>query len=186
MEDEQIVSLYWDRDENAIRETEIKYDRYLTKIAYNILNNTEDSRESVNDTYLAAWDSMPPHKPSILSAYLAKLTRRISIDCFRYRTRDKRMASEYAVSLSELGDCVSGGNTTEEIVNVKLLADAIGIYLRLQSEEARTAFIGRYYFLDPIKEVAAYCSMSESKVKSLLYRTRLGLKEYLEKEGFCV
>ena len=110
MEDEQIVSLYWDRDENAIRETEIKYDRYLTKIAYNILNNTEDSRESVNDTYLAAWDSMPPHKPSILSAYLAKLTRRISIDCFRYRTRDKRMASEYAVSLSELGDCVSGGN----------------------------------------------------------------------------
>ena len=186
MEDEQIVSLYWDRDENAIRETEIKYDRYLTKIAYNILNNTEDSRESVNDTYLAAWDSMPPHKPSILSAYLAKLTRRISIDCFRYRTRDKRMASEYAVSLSELGDCVSGGNTTEEIVNVKLLADAIGIYLRLQSEEARTAFIGRYYFLDPIKEVAAYCGMSESKVKSLLYRTRLDLKEYLEKEGFCV
>ena len=186
MEDEQIVSLYWDRDENAIRETEIKYDRYLTKIAYNILNNTEDSRESVNDTYLAAWDSMPPHKPSILSAYLAKLTRRISIDCFRYRTRDKRMASEYAVSLSELGACVSGGNTTEEIVNVKLLADAIGIYLRLQSEEARTAFIGRYYFLDPIKEVAAYCGMSESRVKSLLYRTRLGLKEYLEKEGFCV
>ena len=186
MEDEQIVTLYWDRDERAIRETETKYDRYLTKIAYNILADLEDSRESVNDTYLAAWDSMPPHKPSILSAYLAKLTRCISIDCFRYRTRDKRMASEYAVSLSELGDCVSGGNTTEEIVNVKLLADAIGIYLRLQSEEARTAFIGRYYFLDPIKEVAAYCGMSESKVKSLLYRTRLGLKEYLEKEGFCV
>ena len=186
MEDSKIVSLYWDRDERAIRETEKKYDRYLTKIACNILNNMEDSRESVNDTYLAAWDSMPPHKPSVLSAYLAKLTRRISIDCFRYRTRDKRMASEYAVSLSELGDCVSGGNTTEEIINVKLLADSIGIYLRLQSEEARTAFIGRYYFLDPIKEVAAYCGMSESKCKSLLYRTRLGLREYLEKEGFCV
>ena len=186
MEDETIVSLYWDRDERAIRETEIKYDRYLTKIAYNILNNTEDSRESVNDTYLAAWDSMPPHRPSVLSTYLAKLTRRISIDCFRYRTRDKRMASEYAVSLSELSDCVSGGNTTEEIVNVKLLADAIGIYLRLQSEEARTAFLGRYYFLDPIKEIAAYCGMSESKVKSLLHRTRLGLKQYLEQEGFCL
>ena len=168
MEDEQIVSLYWDRDENAIRETEIKYDRYLTKIAYNILNNTEDSRESVNDTYLAAWDSMPPHKPSILSAYLAKLTRRISIDCFRYRTRDKRMASEYAVSLSELGDCVSGGNTTEEIVNVKLLADAIGIYLRLQSEEARTAFIGRYYFLDPSKRwpLTAACRKARSNACS--------------------
>lgn len=186
MEDEQIVSLYWDRDETAIQETQLKYERYLNKIAYNILANLEDSRESVNDTYLAAWNSMPPHRPSILSAYLAKLTRRISIDCFRCRTRDKRMPSEYAISLDELGDCVSGGNTTEEIVNVKLLADTIGIYLRLQSEEARTAFIGRYYFLDSLKEVAAYCGMSESKAKSLLYRTRVGLKEYLEKEGFSV
>lgn len=186
MKDEQIVSLYWDRDEAAIRETETKYDRYLTKIAYNILNDAEDSRESVNDTYLAAWNSMPPHRPSVLSTYLAKLTRRISIDCFRYRTRDKRMASEYAISLSELGDCVSGGNTTEEAVNVKLLADAIGIYLRLQSEEARTAFIGRYYFLDPIKEVADYCGITESKAKTLLHRTRQGLKEYLKKEGYPV
>ncbi len=186
MNDEQIVSLYWDRDESAIRETEAKYDHYLHKIAYNILNDQEDSRESVNDTYLAAWNSMPPHRPSVLSAYLAKLTRRISIDCFRYRTRDKRLASEYAISLSELGECVSGGNTTEEAVNVKLLADAIGIYLRLQSKEARTAFIGRYYFLDPIKEVADYCGISESKAKTLLHRTRQGLKEYLVKEGFSV
>lgn len=186
MEDETIVSLYWDRDERAIGETEAKYDRYLTKIAYNILNNTEDSRESVNDTYLAAWESMPPHRPSVLSAYLAKLTRRISIDRFRYRTREKRMASEYAVSLSELGDCVSGGNTTEELVNVKLLADTIGIFLRLQTEEVRTVFIGRYYFLDSVREIATYCGMSESKVKSLLHRTRLNLKAYLEKEGFCV
>lgn len=186
MEDETIVSLYWDRDERAIGETQTKYDRYLTKIAYNILNNIDDSRESVNDTYLAAWDSMPPHRPNVLSAYLAKLTRRISIDRFRYRTRDKRMGSEYAISLSELGECVSGGNTTEELVNVKLLADAIGIFLRLQSEEARTAFLGRYYFLDSVKEVAAYCGMSESKCKSLLHRTRLGLKAYLEQEGFFV
>lgn len=186
MEDEQIVSLYWDRDERAIQETEAKYHRYLTKIAYNILANHEDSRESVNDTYLAAWESMPPHRPSVLPAYLAKLTRRISIDCFRYRTREKRLGSEYAISLSELGDCVSGGNTTEEIVNVKLLADAIGIYLRTQSAEARTAFLARYYFLDPLKEVAASLGISESKCKSLLYRTRMGLKEYLQKEGFCV
>ena len=170
----------------AIRETETKYDRYLTKIAYNILADLEDSRESVNDTYMAAWESMPPHRPTVLSAYLAKLTRRISIDRFRYRTRDKRMASEYAISLSELSDCVSGGNTTEEIINVRLLADAIGVYLRLQSPEVRTAFLGRYYFLDPVREVARYCSMSESKCKSLLHRTRLGLREYLAKEGYAV
>lgn len=184
MEDAQIVSLYWDRDESAIRETETKYGRYLTKIACNILNDVEDSRESVNDTYLAAWDSIPPHRPGILSAYLAKLTRRISIDRFRYRTRDKRMGSEYALSLEELGDCVCGGDATQEAVNEKLLADAIGIYLRLLPEDTRTAFVGRYYFLDPLKEVAAYCGMSESKAKSLLYRTRVGLKEYLQKEGY--
>ena len=186
MEDEKIVDLYWQRSESAIRETEIKYDRYLTKIAYNILADAEDSRESVNDTYLAAWNSMPPHRPGVLSTYLGKLTRRISIDCFRRRTRQKRGGSEYELSLSELGDCVSGGNTTEEIVNVRLLADAIGIFLRLQSEEARNAFIGRYYYLDSVKEVAAYCGMTESKCKTLLFRTRVALKEYLRKEGFEV
>ena len=186
MEDEKIVDLYWQRSESAIRETEIKYDRYLTKIAYNILADTEDSRESVNDTYLAAWNSMPPHRPGVLSTYLGKLTRRISIDCFRRRTRQKRGGSEYELSLSELGDCVSGGNTTEEIVNVRLLADTIGIFLRLQSVEARNAFIGRYYYLDSLKEVAAYCGMTESKCKTLLFRTRVALKEYLREEGFDV
>lgn len=186
MEDEKIISLYWDRDETAIRETENKYDRYLTKIAMNILNDLEDSRESVNDTYLAAWNSMPPQRPNFLSAYLAKLTRRISIDRYRYRTRNKRRESEFAVSLSELGDCVSGGNTTEEAVDVKILAEAIGVFLRTLPEEARTAFIGRYYFLDSIKEIAAYCGMTESKCKTLLHRTRRSLKDYLIKEGFPV
>ena len=184
MEDADIVNLYWKRDESAITHTQDKYDRYLTKIAWNILANAEDSRESVNDTYLAAWNSMPPHRPGVLSAYLAKLTRRISIDCFRGRNRAKRRDSQYALSLEELGECVSGGNTTEEIVNVKLLADSIGIYLRLQSPRARTAFLARYYYLDSLKEVAAACGMTESQTKSLLYRTRVGLKEYLRKEGF--
>ena len=184
MEDEAIVSLYWDRDERAIRETEEKYDRYLTKIAFNILNNYEDSRESVNDTYLAAWNSLPPHRPAVLSTYLAKITRRLSIDIFRGKTRQKRQGSEYALSLSELGECVSGGNTTEEIVNVKLLADAIGIYLRTLPADSRNLFLCRYYFLDSLKEAARECGMTESKAKSLLHRTRLGLKDYLRKEGF--
>ena len=186
MEDEKIVTLYWQRQESAIRETETKYDRYLTKIAYNILADYEDSRESVNDTYLAAWSSMPPHRPSILSTYLSKLTRRISIDLLRYRNRDKRQQSQYALSLEELGDCVSGGNTTEEHYAEKELAEAIAQYLRLCSEEARQAFIGRYYYLDSIREVAAYCGMTESKCKSLLHRTRLGLREYLQKEGYSI
>ena len=186
MEDAQIVSLYWQREESAIRETETKYDRYLTTIAYNILADREDSRESVNDTYLAAWNSMPPHRPGVLSTYLGKITRRISIDRFRYRTREKRKNSEYEISLSELGDCVSGGNTTEEAVNVKLLADAIGIWLRLQPENNRNAFVCRYYYLDSVKEVAVSCGMTESKCKTVLFRMRQSLKEYLEKEGFAV
>ena len=166
MEDAKIVALYWQRDESAIRETEKKYDRYLVKIARNILSDLEDSRESVNDTYLA------------------KLARRISIDRFRYRNRNKRQASEYALSLTELEDCLSGGNTTEEAVDGILLAQAIGDYLRTLPPESRKAFIGRYYYLDPLKEVAAYCGMSESKAKSLLYRLRLGLKDHLTMEGY--
>ena len=186
MEDEAIVSLYWQRNESAIRETERKYDRYLTKIAMNILADREDSRESVNDTYLAAWNSMPPHRPGVLSTYLGKITRRISIDRFRYRNREKRRQSEYEISLSELGDCASGGNTTEEAVNVKLLADAIGIWLRLQPEENRNLFLCRYYFLDSLQEVAKHCGITESKCKTVLFRMRKSLKEYLEKEGFVV
>ena len=186
MEDEKIVSLYWEREESAISETEAKYDRYLTKIAYNILSDYEDSRDSVNDTYLAAWSSMPPHRPSILSTYLSKLTRRISIDLLRYRNREKRQQSQYALSLEELGECISGGNTTEEQYAEKELAESITQYLRLCSGEARQAFIGRYYYLDSIREVAAYCGMTESKCKSLLHRTRLGLREYLVKEGYSL
>lgn len=182
LEDTQIVSLYWDRNEAAIEHTDKKYGRYLTKIAYNILADREDSRESVNDTYLAAWDSIPPHRPEVLSAYLGKLTRRISIDKFRKRTSQKRCAGEYALSLQELEGCV-GSNTTEEAVELQLLTDAIAEYLRQISQQARNVFIGRYYYLDPVKEIARYCRISESKVKVLLYRTRQGLWEHLQKEG---
>ena len=183
MQDEQIVDLYWKREEAAIRETEQKYGHYLTKIAYNILSDMEDSKESVNDTYLHAWNSMPPHKPSILSTYLAKITRRVSIDIFRKRNRKKRQQSEYELSLAELEDCLSAGNTTEQAIDTQLLSEAINDFLKELPEDARNTFIGRYYFMDPLKEVAAYCGMSEAKAKSMLYRTRCGLKSYLEKEG---
>lgn len=183
MEDSRIVSLYWKRDEAAIDQTDKKYGRYLTKIAYNILADREDAKESVNDTYLAAWNSMPPHKPDVLSTYLGKLTRRISIDLFRKKTSRKRGGGEYALSLQELEDCI-GENTTEQALDMQLLTDSIETYLRSVTEEARTVFIGRYYYLDPIKQIANYCHISESKVKILLHRTRQGLWEHLQKEGF--
>ena len=184
MEDQRIVELYWGRDESAIKETERKYGRYLSKIAYNILSNTQDSEESVNDTYLHAWNSMPPHKPGVLSSYLAKITRRVSIDIFRRKNREKRKGSEYAVSLSELEDCLSSGGGPEEAIEVQELGAAINSFLRGQSEAVRNTFIGRYYFLDPIKEVAQYCGLSESAAKSMLHRTRGKLRDYLREEGF--
>lgn len=186
MRDDEIVTLYWKRDERAIKETKNEYGRYLFKIANNILADLEDSRESVNDTYLAAWNSIPPQRPSVLSTYLGKLTRRISIDLFRKKNREKRRASEYALSLNELEECIPGGSMPEDEVEVKLLAKSINDFLRMQPEEARTLFVGRYYFLDSLKDVARYCGMSESKAKSILFRTRCSLKTHLEQEGFVV
>ena len=186
MQDDQIIDLYWQRDEAAIQETQQKYEAYLMKIANNILSNLEDSKENVNDTYLKAWNSIPPHKPSILSTYLGKITRQGAIDMFRSRNRQKRQASQYALSLSELEECISDGNTTQQNADFHLLAEAINAYLYTLSPEARTTFVGRYYYMDSIKDVAAYYGMSEAKTKSMLHRTRKGLKNYLEQEGFLI
>ena len=184
MHDEQIVALYWDRKEDAIRQTQQKYGAYLSKIAYNILSDFEDSEECVNDTYLKAWNSMPTHRPSVLSTYLGKIARQLSIDVFRKRNSVKRYASEYAFSLEELGDTFSDGTTPEKALDDKLLDEAINSFLCALSDDARNTFIGRYYFFDSLKDVAAYCGMSEAKAKSMLYRTRQNLKAYLVKEGF--
>lgn len=186
MTDERIVQLYWDRDESAVAETQSKYSRYLTKIAYNILTDMEDSLESVNDTYMYAWKSIPPHRPSILSTYLAKITRRVAIDILRKKSRDKRIPSEYTFSLSELDDCIPHRQTTEQQIEAEELAKAINAYLKTISAEARNLFVGRYFYLDSLKDVARYCGMSEAKAKSMLYRTRCGLKAYLEQEGYSI
>ncbi len=183
MNDCDIVELYFERSEHAIDETAKKYGRYLTKIAYNILYDELDSEESVNDTYLAAWNSIPPHKPSVLSAFLSKLTRRISIDKLRMKGRKKRGASEYVLSLDELSDIVSDSSPEKEI-DTKQLAACISDFLRTQPIETRAAFVSRYYYLDSTKEAAKMLGMSEGKLKSLLHRTRRALRDHLAKEGF--
>lgn len=184
--DTDIIALYWQREELAILETQKKYENYLTKIAYNILCDTEDCKESVNDTYLRAWNSMPPNRPDILSAYLAKITRRLSIDIFRKKHSQKRLGSQYADSLSELEESLSGGDSTRQTVDVHLLAEAINRYLRSLSPETRNIFICRYYFSDSLKDIASYLHISEAKIKSSLFRSRNGLKIFLEKEGFII
>ena len=184
MQDEKIVELYWERNESALKETQDKYGKYLFKIAYNILSDNQDSEESVNDTYLAAWNSIPPQKPFALSSYLAKLTRRISIDILRKRTRDKRVPSEYTVSMEELENSLSVGDLTEHEVEVRYLAKLINDFLKTLPESECNLFIGRYYFSDSLKEVSRYCNISEAKAKMVLFRTRQKLKTYLEKEGY--
>ena len=184
MKDADIVEMYWQRNESAIKETTKKYSAYLSKIANNILFNPEDTKECVNDTYLAAWNSMPENKPSVLSTYLGKIARHISIDLYRRKNRQKRYASEYALSLSELEDCFAGDDTLEKVFDGKLLEEAINTFIHALPTDARKVFIGRYYFFDSIKSISNYCGISESSVKTMLYRLRLSLKEYLVKEGF--
>ena len=185
MQDYEIVELYFARSERAISATDEKYGSYLNKIAYNITADTEDSKESVNDTYLAAWNAMPPHKPSVLRTFLSKLTRRIAIDRVRKSSRKKRRTSQYELSLDELEGCVSDKNVGDEL-DARLLGEAISTFLRTLSPDARNAFICRYYFLDSVSDTAARLDMSESRLKSLLHRTRASLREYLTKEGFEV
>ena len=186
MQDQAIVELYWQRDEAAIQATEEKYGRYLTKIAAGFLTDPLDREESVSDTYLAAWDSIPPQRPDSLSAYLSKLVRRISIDRLRRSTAQKRGGTEYALSLSELAGCVSGGVDPEASMETKRLAKTLSGFLRSLPEQERHLFISRYYFMDSLKEAARYCGMSESKAKSMLFRIRCRLRECLTEEGFVV
>lgn len=183
MHDYEIVDLYWKREEGAIAETEKKYAKYLSKIAYNILSDYEDSKETVNETYLRAWNSMPTNRPTNLATYLGKITRHLSIDVYRTRNREKRKASEYGTSIEELKEVLSAMDTTEDIVDAKILAKQIGEYLQGISGQSRVIFVCRYYYMDSIRDISKYCGISESKVKSILYRTRLGLKTHLEKEG---
>ena len=186
MEDSSIVELYWQRDQEAISHTQQKYGPYLFKIAYNILSNMEDSQESVNDTYWKAWGAMPPHRPQILSTFLGKITRQTAIDRLRRRLSQKRAGAEYPLCVEELNQCCSSAPSPQELVECEELAQALSRFLEDLSPAARRLFVGRYYFMDPLHEVAAYCGMSQSRAKSLLYRTRQRLRQFLQEEGFQV
>lgn len=183
MEDNRIIELYWERSENAISETSEKYGKYCYAIAYNILSNAEDADESVNDTYLDAWNTMPPHRPTILSTFLGKITRRIAIDKWRGRTARKRGRGETALALDELADCVPSSHDVEREVEEHELVNTLNAFLSKLPLYERDVFICRYYFLLPISEISGKFNYSQSKTKSMLSRTRKKLLAYFEKEG---
>ena len=186
MLDQQIVELYLRRDEDAIARTEEKYASLLFTVSNQILSDPEDSRECVNDTFLAAWNSIPPHFPNNLGAYLCKITRQLSIDVFRRRSAAKRQGSQYILSLEELGDSFPGSLTPEQILDAKLLGEAVNRFIRALPQRSQIVFLRRYFFFDSLRDIASTCGMKESTVKTLLYRTRQDLKTYLKQEGFDI
>ncbi len=184
MEDEAIVSLYWERSEQAINETEQKYGGFCYSIAYNLLRNTEDASESVNDTYLEAWNSMPPHKPNSLAAFLGRITRRLSVDRWRSNHAEKRGGGAYPVLLDELSECIPSTASVERQVELKELAETVNCFLRELSSEKQQVFLRRYWYGDSMEELAKTFGFSVSKIKSMLFHIREHLREHLKKEGF--
>ena len=182
MDDQKIIDLYWNRSETAITETDRKYGKYCYSIAYNILTNNEDAEESVSDTYMAAWKAMPPKRPSILATFLGKITRHLSIDRWRSRSRYKRGGGEIVLALEELEDCIAGDLTVEKAYERKQLALVCNRFLESLPETERQVFLCRYWYLDSISVIANYYGFSESKVASMLHRSRKKLRAVLEKE----
>lgn len=182
MNDSDIVALYFERDESAILRTDEKYGKYCFRIANNILSDKGESEESVNDTYDAAWRAIPPHKPTVLSAFLAKLCRRISIDKLRKRTAGKRAEGGTALVLDELSECVSSDESITDELERKRLREVINRFVGALSDSERRVFILRYFHMYAIESISFATGFSESKIKSMLMRIRGRLRTVLEKE----
>ena len=186
MDDRLIVQLYWDRNESAISESSKKYGAYCGSIAHNILQNASDEEECVNDTWLHAWNSMPPQKPSVLSVFLGRITRNLSFDLFRRLHRDKRGGSGIDVVLDELAECVSGNDDTERQWEEKELREELDRFLSLLPEDKRYMFILRYWYADSVSDIAKRFRTSVNNVSVTLSRVRQKLKTLLIERGFDV
>ncbi len=184
MQDEKIIELYFERDERAISETDEKYGPYCRKIAYNLLSDEFDSEECVNDTYMKAWNAIPPTKPSIFSAFLAKITRNLALDRLKCKGAKKRIDHTPA-SLDELSECIGGFDFSEEL-SASELGEIISRFLKTEQKSARIIFIRRYFFEDSIKDIARLLRFSEGNVKTTLHRTRARLAKFLSEEGVFV
>lgn len=184
MDDAKIVQLYWDRNEQAIPATAEKYGNYCTSIARNILGNREDAEECVNDTYLNAWNSMPPHRPGVLSAFLGKLVRNLSFNRYKHNTADKRGGSQTKVVLDEIAEIVSDAADMEQEIDRRELIRAIDTFLSTLSTNKRGIFVRRYWYFDNVADIASRFGMTENNVSVLLNRLRLKLHRYLLERGF--
>lgn len=184
MEDHRIIELYWHKNEDAIKETDRKYGNYCFAIANNILHNTEDSEECVNDTWLSAWNAIPPQKPRILQMFLAKITRNLSFNRFIARSAKKRGGGEINLVLDELAECIAGEADVEREYEAKELEQCIRLFVRALPGRDGNVFVRRYFFTEPVWEIAKRYGLTENNVLVILSRTRKKLKMHLIKEGF--
>lgn len=186
MDDREIICLFFDRDETALREVSLKYGTYCKTIARNILNNSEDADECVNDTYMRAWESIPPNEPPVLGAFLAKITKNLALSRIAFNNAEKRGGKSDALSFDEIDEFVSGENTVESEAERRELIAAINGFLKKLPAKQRQIFVGRYWGYYKSSELAKRFGMSESGISRSIERTRCKLKKHLEKGGFDV
>lgn len=186
MDDNKIVELYLLRDENAVKETSEKFGTRLRALAYGIVNDRETAEECENDTYMEAWNTIPPNEPrSYLYAFLARITRHISLNCCRDRSRLKRSAFICELS-AEMEECLPAPDDVQCRVDDMVMAEAINGFLDKLDEEKRNIFIRRYWYMESIDEISKRFALSQSKVKTTLFRCRGRLREHLNKEGYTI
>lgn len=186
LDDNKIIDLYWSRDERAIEETDFKYNKYLFHIIYNVLGDKNDCEECLNDTYLGAWNSIPPTVPRSLKAFLCVIARRSAIKRYNNKTKQSAVPSEMTLSLSELENFISGDDDLETSFDAERLGMVISDFIRELPERRRFIFMSRYYFVEPIDKIAKDLSLSRSMVNKELANIRSALKEKLEGEGYMI
>ena len=184
MEDCRIVELYWQKNAEAIRETDRKYGAYCFAIADHILHNKEDSEECINDTWLNAWNAMPPQRPAKLQMFLAKITRNLAFNRFNTRSAKKRGGGEMALVLDELAECLAAESDVESEYEARELGQCLRRFVRALPERDGNVFVRRYFFTESAAEIAKRYGLTDNHVMVILSRTRKKLKTYLIKEGF--
>jgi len=182
--DEEIVALYWKRDERAIRETDGKYGHYLYTIAYNIVHDRMDSEECVNDTYLGTWNRIPPTRPRVFVNFISRLIRNLAVDCFRKNRAQKRIPSELTVSLEELDDCIPAPDEGYLDKAALHLAGLLSEFLREQTSRSEFIFVCRYYYCDSVEMISKMLGVGETTVYRELRELRKALRSRLQKEGY--
>ncbi len=186
MDDAAIIDLYWARDSRAIDETGFKYGSYLTRVAMNLLGIPEDAEECVSDTYLAAWNAMPPERPGILRAFLGRITRNLALDRIKRLRAKKRGGGEAEIIFDELSEIIPGGDRPEAELDRKELLRDIEDFLRSEPERSRNMFLRRYWYADSVGAIASRYGVRENAVSAQLLRTRNKLRKYLTGRGYVI